>query len=746
MTIVRKIHSAAALTLPAVLSVLILAPSAGAAACPNEAIREAQHSTFLPGCRAYEMVSPPSKNGGGVVVESKRTYAAADGSAVGYISLTPFTGATASSVTTEYLAERSAAGPGLLGTGWTTRSIGPPQEPLSFGQAEEALEPHFQSELDPALELGVFAGASPLTGDPDVAGVPNLYLVSGLRSPGAGSYELITACPSCHARDEAEGPGAGALKTPETNEELAKTIPTLAAADADEGRFLFDSREPLTAGLAPLASHAFEFHAGTVSLVGRIPLGSATECDDQTGPACQPGSASAAGQSGAVATTLYWAQPTPHVLSDGSDGHSRAFFTLKPAVIPGGREGGRLYLREDGHYTAQLNASERQVLDPNGTALAVFWDASSNGERVFFTSTQALTDNAPVGPAMKLYEYDASKPGSDPHNLTYIAEGTAVIGSSTDGSYLYFEDADSTIYLWHDSALSLVAAEGSENDWVTGVVVTNAPNMYASRVTPDGTRLLFESGRGGVLEPGRLGLYNASASTPTHPDVMCVSCRAGGETGTSHPFVNAEVEGGDAGAATHEGHALSDDGRYVFFTTAERLVSNDHNDTPDVYEYDVPTGTVSLLSSGAEDEGSSWFLDASADGHDVFIVTEQALVGWDRDRTTDLYDVRVDGGFPEPAPASPCVSADACARSAVPAAPTPSVGSNALLSGNPPPKPPSPPPHKTACPSGQHLARVKGQLRCVRPPCPKGHRLEMVKHHKRCVADVRGRRQKKGGR
>ena len=66
------------------------------------------------------------------------------------------------------------------------------------------------------------------------------------------------------------------------------------------------------------------------------------------------------------------------------------------------------------------------------------------------------------------------------------------------------------------------------------------------------------------------------------------------------------------------------------------------------------TGHVSLLSTGTGSQSAS-FVDASADGEDVFILTRQRLVGADRDGYIDLYDVRGDGGFPEPpAPAPPC--------------------------------------------------------------------------------------------
>ena len=54
-------------------------------------------------------------------------------------------------------------------------------------------------------------------------------------------------------------------------------------------------------------------------------------------------------------------------------------------------------------------------------------------------------------------------------------------------------------------------------------------------------------------------------------------------------------------------------------------------------------------------------MDASADGDDVFIREYQKLVPQDtQEGAPTVYDVHVDGGFPEPAVSPACVTADAC--------------------------------------------------------------------------------------
>jgi hypothetical protein len=54
---------------------------------------------------------------------------------------------------------------------------------------------------------------------------------------------------------------------------------------------------------------------------------------------------------------------------------------------------------------------------------------------------------------------------------------------------------------------------------------------------------------------------------------------------------------------------------------------------------------VFLISTGASPD-SSYLVDASADGRDVFISTREKLYPADKDDRFDVYDARVDGGFP----------------------------------------------------------------------------------------------------
>lgn len=81
---------------------------------------------------------------------------------------------------------------------------------------------------------------------------------------------------------------------------------------------------------------------------------------------------------------------------------------------------GQVFMRTDGTSTVQLNSSELTG-GPDAPQAATFGDASTDGERAFFMSTQALTDDAPADGTNKLYMYDTTKPGSDLHNVILLS-------------------------------------------------------------------------------------------------------------------------------------------------------------------------------------------------------------------------------------------------------------------------------------------------------------------------------------
>ena len=160
---------------------------------------------------------------------------------------------------------------------------------------------------------------------------------------------------------------------------------------------------------------------------------------------------------------------------------------------------------------------------------------------------------------------------------------------------------------------------------------------------------------------------------------------------------------------------ISEKGEYVFFDTSESLLPQDTNGKLDVYEWH--DGAISSISSG-QSSSDDFFLDSSPDGRNVFFGTHSALVLADNDSEGDLYDARIDGGFPAPLGAGPC-EGDACQ----PAAPLPlfqTPATNTLASGGNLASEPPPPPVKTVtrtvtCKKGFVKKKVKTKTECVKP-------------------------------
>lgn len=674
--------------------------------CPNAAFRTG-FSANLADCRAYEQVSPASKNGAGVVSDSQRTRAAADGGALQFLSLGAFGDAVGTGISTEYVSERTAA-PGT--SGWATHAITPLQSGSIYDGITSGLEPRYVGEFTSDLSKGVFFAQSPLTADPYTAGVPNLYLRTDLLSAQAGSYKLLSACPACSSPFPAP-----------SNADVANAVkPVLAWMSPDASRVVFESSLRLTADASPLGRvEAYEWDGRSVVLVGRVPRVGASFCDDMHGPACVGALSSVAGQGASNFTR------TPHVVADGSDGHSRVFFTVPTTSRS---QVGQLYMRVDGTSTVQLNASERST--PDTSAPAVFLDASTNGERVFFATQQALTNDTPANSSSHIYMYDASSPASAPNHLTYInadhepadgtaADGQGLVGLSDDGHYAYFIadgqivsggplNPGPAVYLWHDGTVRYVTSlSASDLEGMTSSGQNFIEYPYQPRVSPDGRWLLYRAVTGSASQ---FYLFDAESGGGDPP--VCVSC---GPSGASRADATDAVRTDNGGTQTswHETRALAGDASRVFFSTAQALVPEDVNGRVDVYEYDVAAGRVSLVSSGTSPD-DSWFLDASLSGDDVFFSTMQQLVGWDSDQEYDIYDARVSGGFPDPPASTPSCVGSVCQG---PLASPPLVvsGASAVVSGagNTAARRK---PKTSRCRRGYVRKRLRGRLRCVKRP------------------------------
>lgn len=695
--------------------------------CPNAEWRTVQFATYLPDCRAYELVSPQGdeKEGTNISTYPTRTRSSANGNAAMFVTKAPYGNASGSETAgAEYVAQRG-------NEGWSSYSVTPEQKSLAFSLLESSMYQGMSSDLS----KGVFFALTPVVGGhPNVELVPNLYLRANVLTSPIGSYELLSdaATPLPPAKGGEKGIGGAEI--------------AFAAASEDWTHIVFESSNDLTAetvGLSTERPKAYEWYNGTVRLVGMLPKNG--------GPAEGSVIGHGVGGGGKDAQS-YGIQPSWATHAISADG-SRVIFTGWPLETTGGNsgpQGGALYMRIDGNETIQLNVSERQVPDPNGSKPAIFANATPDDSKVFFITSEALTDNTPIGSGNNLYMYDLNAP--EGHRLTLISVDMEPAGStsdnrvegvpgiSSDGSYVYFfgsndllpgmppldrnVGSDRRLYLWHNGELRFVVTHQDNNDWFNGTGWDNLDSLsYGNnfRVSSDGKTIAFLSsdpttaGRvgynnaagpssyklspGGVLEtPCRADqsilkycyeVYTYNADTNT---LACASCNLTGEEAMSDASVKEHADTFGIGQETqYLNNFMSSDGRYVFFDTREALVPEDVNGETDVYEYDTITKRVYLISSGTCG-CASYFVDASADGSNVFFTTHQRLVHVDVDTAADLYDARIDGGIPAQnrPPAAECFGEECQGPTAsppvisLPASSTFSGPGNAVLTGGQP--------------------------------------------------------------
>jgi hypothetical protein len=201
-----------------------------------------------------------------------------------------------------------------------------------------------------------------------------------------------------------------------------------------------------------------------------------------------------------------------------------------------------------------------------------------------------------------------------------------------------------------------------------------------AEVTPDGHTLVFESTQQltgydnselAEITPGRhspehaLEIFVYSVADGGAPGrLVCVSCAPNNAPPTQEEPGSPSREGGGTYLPVSDNPTfmrrwISSDGNQVFFDTSQPLELQDTNHIQDVYEWEregttgCPTATSAsggciYLLSGGDSSDFSYFLDAGANGDDVFFTHRGSLgaVAVPDDKA-EVYDARVEGGFPQ---------------------------------------------------------------------------------------------------
>jgi hypothetical protein len=358
-----------------------------------------------------------------------------------------------------------------------------------------------------------------------------------------------------------------------------------------------------------------------------------------------------------------------------ADGASVFFSTIGP--FPGLPDtGGRLDILRasrtaDGGWSTTWMSPGADMFFRENVNDRVFEAASADGTKVVFESTDQLDPSrvdcgstTPAGGgnetvcAGRVYEYDAST-----GRTSLISRATEQPGALFDARFASaspdlgtvswltpeamtpgVEDQNSIdVYSAREGAVGLVsAASGSTGSvsgtrvvWTQGTTVEEfvqpgplqgplgearfyqLPVRNAHLVSADGSEVFFQDVR--QLTAGAPG-----------PEVENVYMRRGIVTTLLSSAARRTLPSTVAPSDSFFSDATPD-GQRVFFETASQLTNGDNNEGVDVYEYDVPTGTVSLVSAvgnteTAAPEGTgSYYVTASADGSHVYLASRDNL-------------------------------------------------------------------------------------------------------------------------
>ncbi len=649
----------------------------------------------LPDNRAWEMVSPPDKQGATVEAltrEGGLILASEDGDTLGYVvngALGEEVQGDRSPEWQQVLARRSP-------NGWSSQDIATPSSKakgVTPGQAPEYQ--FFTPDLSVAL-VEPPQGLTTLAEPPLAAGVTQATMY--LRDDATGTYlPLVTE------QNVAPGTAFGGQIH-------------FVGATPDLSRVVIASTVALTGPSS--APGLYEWTDGVLQLASVL-----------------PGGAPAKGL-----VELGYANVAANAIS--GDG-SRIIWT----TVESGRAG-HIYMRDSASgETVQLDAAQG-IAEPAGTGTARFQTASSDGSRVFFTDPQKLTPDStaealPPRPDMyecemvmqkeklacKLTDLTVDHNPGEHANVQGLLFGTSEDGTSTylvaqgalaaneNGNGETAVDAKNNLYevhydgaRWTTTFIAVLAGEDSP-EW-EGFDVANTAFLTA-RVSPSGRYLAFMSAasltgydntdENSGKHDQEVYLYDSAAES-----LRCVSCNPTG----ARPIgvLDAEDVGEGLGrlvdrrkvwfghwlagnipgwtaesvtGALIQSRYLSDEGR-LFFNSPDTLVPQAGDGKENVYEYEPsglgtcesPSGgCVSLISSGSSGRESA-FIEATPNGGNVFFVTAAQLLPQDSDTAYDIYDARIcTQASPclTPATSAPpgCGTVDAC-RPASPAQPAPS--------------------------------------------------------------------------
>jgi hypothetical protein len=676
-------------------------------ACPNAHVRQVTGTSYLPDCRAYELVSPGyagavqlmpgegftnfaeefggsefaqyPQNFGYATGPSRFTYLGALGSIQGLY--------TSNALLDVYLATRT-------NHGWVTTFPGLKGDETTFSYGRVCSD---------SMDLCVdHVGSIIISGEPNQkSSAPFLYRADGTRTGRLPTnVNVVKNGTKFRGDEELSGDFSHfvfSTLTPFTPEGSSKAPGAIYDNALGPKTLTIASKLPNGEDLPPEASTVSDpTHMNGIAAVSqngsRIIMAGTTQkaCDIEKPPFGCPYILGFPARlylrvNDAITYDVSRGEEVNYVGATRDD--SKIFFTTSTALLPGKTSG------TDSDHSADLYMWEEQ-----GDRLTLISQEGSLGNRDDCNANwnggqcnvTALTPERAVGSTE--FDYVAHVPGVDD-----------LLANQTGDVYFYSpEDLvegqvggenERNLYLYRNGHLQLVSAldPGTQIERIT--------------VSTDGSHAAFltKSSMTAYNSEKQPEVYAYNADTNT---IRCASCNPSG----AKPQTGAKVV-----TVAESGPFMANDGR-AFFATKESLVPQDTDGIRDFYEY--VDGRAQLISSGTgEREGTggletlSFFFGSlqtsleavSRDGADVYFSTFESLVPEDQNGSfIKMYDARAAGGFDFNPELGPCAAADEC------------HGSDTS------------PPAPAAIGTGGNLGS-SGNL----PAPPKKHKKKKKKHHKR---------------
>ena len=572
--------------------------------CPNEVLRGGP-SASLPDCRAYEQITPVNKEG----TQDNWAYGATetnvtpglDGEHVAISTLSRFGKNDNSGADTVYLFSRTPSG-------WQMTSTAP--QPESGGDR---------------IVPGGFSGETDFF-TPDLS---NFLLARGFETTAA------------HQSPEAEflsGPAGGPYAVAATAPRSDETV--WMAQSRDGSTAVLKSEDHELAGVptgTTQGSDLYEWRTGQLHQLNVLgedtPIGT---CGAHIVHGWE-----GEGQGTELGQSFIEVSSINAVSRDGS----RVFFEAVPGTNCG--EPSHLYMRLNGDETRDLGTYAFRGANPEGTKLFL-----SRGEC-----------NPSCG-AVEFFSYDTeTETLKHLFNVGGIGYSSRVL--SENGNVFYFNN-------YNRYEIS------TETMTFVDYAAYNGGGYGGYYTSPDGNDLYFSSeGVAGV--PGGEGVQSYRYDA-TENLIQCMSCAS---SFNPEPKLGNQIMEGDSASLQKPSPLAmpaSANGNFAFFSAQSELVSNDidgeisetlggNATTPssDVYEWRRNgvdgcaeiQGCLALITNGIDGRKNE-FLGTTPSGRDVFIATHSQLVPTDTDNSGDLYDARIDGGFPPPPPPAVQCEGDAC--------------------------------------------------------------------------------------